>query len=115
MELEAFVNISRKLEQSGATGVYDITGCLSACEKEDYDLLLENWSENKNRKSHSDVLLVFTIYDRSYHEEEQYIIYDSNSFFADIGGFMGLILGSSILNIYDEMVELLRRLKIGKV
>ena len=113
MELEAFVNISRKLEQSGATGVYDTTGCLSSCEKVKYDLWLENWPESKNRKKHSEVLLIFTIYERSYQEEEQYIIYDSNSFFADIGGFMGLVLGSSMLNIYDEVVGLLRRLKIG--
>ena len=113
MELEAFVNISQKLERSGATGVYDMTGCLSSCEKEKYELSLENWPEEKNYKSYSEVRLIFTMYERSYQEEEQYIIYDSNSLFADIGGFMGLVLGSSMLSIFDEVVELLRRLKIG--
>ena len=40
-------------------------------------------------------------------EEEQYVIYDGNSFLADVGGFLGLVLGSSMLNIYDEVVGLL--------
>ena len=112
-QLEAFVNISTVLEQAGATGVYDTTGCLSPCEKDKYDAVLENWSEDTSYKNiYSQVNFVFTIYERTYIEEEQYIIYDSNSFLADTGGFLGLVLGSSMLNIYDQVVGLLRGLKI---
>ena len=45
-------------------------------------------------------------------EEEQYVLYDFNSFFADVGGFMGLALGSSMLKIYDELVDLLNRVRV---
>ena len=39
--------------------------------------------------------------DKAYIEEEQYYVYDFDSFFADVGGYMGLLLGSSVLSIYD--------------
>ena len=49
--------------------------------------------------------------DKTFVEEEQYIVHDFYSFFADIGGYMGLLLGSSLLSLYDEAVGLLRCLK----
>ena len=111
------MDISKKLEQAAATTVYEMTGCLSACEKDDFEATLENWSESTQRSlsSYSEVGVIFTIYERSYIEEEQYIIYDSNSFLADVGGFLGLVLGSSMLNLFDEVVGLLGGLKIDMV
>jgi hypothetical protein len=34
---------------------------------------------------------------------EQYIIYDSDSFIADVGGFLGLLLGHSAFSIWMSM------------
>ncbi len=34
--------------------------------------------------------------------KKQYVIYDGNSFFADVGGYLGLILGHSLLGIYQN-------------
>ncbi len=34
----------------------------------------------------------------SYDVKEQYLIYDENSMFADIGGYMGLLLGDRYVN-----------------
>ena len=36
-----------------------------------------------------------------YTEYIQYYTYDAKSFVADFGGFLGLLLGSSILTFYD--------------
>ena len=113
---EAFINISDLLELADATEFYHMTGCFSSCEKDKYEMSLENWSEDTSYKnSYSQVLFTFTIYERSYIEEEQYIIYDGNSFLADIGGFLGLVLGSSMLNIFDEVVGLLHGVNIEMV
>ena len=49
------------------------------------------------------------INDRSYDEKKQYVVYDFNSFIADVGGFMGLLLGFSLLSLYDELTKILRR------
>ena len=87
----------------------------SACEKEKFDLKIETETDTWKESGSSDVLLVLTIYERSYVEEEQYVIYDFNSFFADVGGFMGLALGSSMLKIYDEFVDLWSRVRFRKM
>ena len=31
----------------------------------------------------------------------QYIIYDTNGFIADVGGYLGLLLGQSIYGLYE--------------
>ena len=41
----------------------------------------------------------------SYNLEEQYYVYDNDSIISDIGGFLGLFLGYSILSIYFVVVE----------
>ena len=55
--------------------------------------------------------LAFKIGKTSYKEEEQYVIYDFNSFIGDVGGFLGLLLGYSALSIYDELIGMIRRFK----
>ena len=61
-------------------------------------------------QKYTDFMAVFTITERTYVQEEQYVIYDLMSCFAEIGGFMGLILGSSLLSMYDELNGLISRL-----
>jgi hypothetical protein len=39
--------------------------------------------------------------------KKQYYVYDSDSFIADIGGYLGLCLGMSILTFYDMAVMLM--------
>ena len=70
---------------------------------------------SKLDKTNNTLALTFYIQDSSYTEEEQYRIYDFNSFIADVGGYMGLLLGSSFLSLYDEVESSLRTLhrKLG--
>ncbi len=35
---------------------------------------------------------------------KQYVIYDFNSFIADVGGYLGLMLGHSILSAYHGLM-----------
>ena len=110
-QLTAFADISAELENAEATSIHEMTGCLSACEKEKFDLTLEAESyRTLYGAAQSEVLLQLTIYERSHIEEEEYIIYDLNSFGADVGGFMGLVLGFSFLKIYDDIVEFIKRI-----
>lgn len=55
--------------------------------------------------------MTFSILDNVVDVRKQYVIYDFNSFIADVGGFMGLLLGFSLLSIYDEIEGLLKKLK----
>ena len=49
--------------------------------------------------------------DKSFVEEEQYYVHNWYGFLADIGGYMGLLLGSSLLSLYDEAAGLMKFLK----
>ena len=60
--------------------------------------------------SPDDYRLTLRITDKSYEERKQYIIYDTDSFIADVGGYMGLLLGYSIMSLYNEIESLLKRL-----
>ena len=99
-QLDKFVNISEKLEEADDTSVYEMTGCLSSCEKDKFDITYGVESTLKDA-SYCRALVSLQIDDKAFIEEEQYYVYDFDSFFADVGGYMGLLLGSSVLSMYD--------------
>ena len=108
---ENTVTMTKKFHEANAKQIYEMTGCLSSCEKDKYHKI-EGDTTTKNRKN-GDLHLSFRIMDGSYEEREQYIIYDLDSFIADVGGFMGLLLGCSVLSLYSELEALLGRRRCG--
>ena len=98
--------LSRKFHEADANNIYKITGCLASCEKDEYHgFILHPMTES--RKTPHDIKLEFRIMEVSHQEMEQYILYDFDSFIADVGGLMGLLLGFSVLSIYNEIMDLL--------
>ena len=81
-----------------------MTGCLSSCKKDQYSIAVDPaitetaWEELGEVPCQ--VHIQFRILDSSYKVEEQYILYEMDSFIADVGGYMGLLLGFSLLSIY---------------
>ena len=65
-----------------------------------------------NKNEEIELELKFRIISSSHKEEDQYIIYDFNSFFGDVGGFLGLLLGYSILSLYGDMAGLFDRFNL---
>ena len=45
-----------------------------------------------------------------YEEKKQYLTYDENCFVADFGGYLGLLLGHSVLTFYEWLVLIIERL-----
>ena len=112
-QLLALANMTRVLKEADGNDIYEMTGCLSSCEKDRYSVSAEPtiraeelWSSPLTCQVHFE----FIMQESSYHLEEQYHLYDIPSFLADIGGYMGLLLGSSLLGIYMSMEDLLRKL-----
>ena len=110
-DFKKFTTLSAKLQFADTSAIYDMTGCLSACEKYRFELKMTDKTqviEPSTSYHGKDTLWLFiSMHDTSYVQEEQYIIYDLNSFIADVGGYMGLLLGSSILSLYDETERLI--------
>ena len=121
-QFKDYVKLSKKLQYADEAKVYGITGCLSSCEKDKFEIALTDRHDvTRKSKRYQKIYnvsvgpdkgintldLFISIHDSSYTEEEQYYIYDWNSFVADVGGYMGLIIGCSFLSLYDEMEHLL--------
>ena len=110
MQLEKLYII---LSGSADNDVYNMTGCLSSCEKDIYSIVAEPiFTIQKTRKC-EEFYLLLRITDRSFENRKQYIIYDTDSFVADVGGYMGLLLGCSIMSLYNE-IDLLLSAGISK-
>ena len=111
-QLLGLANMSRLLEQADGNEIYQMTGCLSSCEKDSFSLSAEPIKKESTYTSYEkcQVYLEFIMLESSYKEEEQYVIYEVGSFIADVGGYMGLLLGGSLLSLYMAMETYMRKL-----
>ena len=116
------------------TEIFMTTGCLSSCDKYDYTLSpLTNIKTIKSQAIGKNYITLRFIITTGRHEEKeqvqmekeiylmgmefmilsndvnlfQYIIYDWNSLLADMGGYLGLLLGQSIFGIYQLVKTLI--------
>ena len=49
-----------------------------------------------------------------FHSRFQYYDYDFNSFIADVGGFLGLLLGHSIYSFYQVAADWMKKMNISR-
>ena len=122
-ELDELFNITRRLADASANTVFEITGCLASCNRYEYGKIdgrlkaMDAW--NANCYGRPGVMqLNVKVMERSYREEEQYVIYDVNSFIGGVGGILGLcnlaamvLLGCGAMSIHNKLAKILGRLK----
>ena len=58
--------------------------------------------------------MMFLFEDGSYQLQEEYVMYDMNDFIADVGGYLGLLLGHSVLSVYFMSVEWFAQTKVWR-
>ena len=103
-----------KYERMSEVDMVNKTGCLPSCER--FEMSLEDTPDiktfygGKNRTA----TLSFQFEDGSYNVAEEYIVYDTSNFIADVGGYLGLLMGHSILSIYYLSTGWLTKMKIGR-
>ena len=120
LQLQHLAKILRDLMHADDKTIYELTGCQAACERHEYhefeyhrnDMV---WRMCQGGNKSCDLELGLEMNDRSYEEKRQYVVYDFNSFVADVGGFMGLLLGFSMLSIYDELTNKFKRWRFGSL
>ena len=104
-QLMALANITTAFELADGNEIYEATGCLAQCEN--YHYSMSQGIMDGSGKFY--LTLQFKIMDMTYEAREQYVIYDINSFIADVGGYMGLLLGFSLSSIYADMESFLKK------
>lgn len=81
-------------------------GCLGSCERFSYDIRRVLYSRKDVAPGEEVILKVsLAITGGSFGVKKQYVIYDLSSLISDIGGYLGLLLGQSLLTSYDMVLN----------
>ena len=95
--------------------IFNLTGCLPKCTRDIISLKpfgRKNWPTKPGQQY---VTIKFMYEDGLYIVTEEYKDYDMSSFIADVGGYLGLLLGHSVLSIYYMVGDLVMKLKDVKI
>ena len=92
--------------------VFFKTGCLTSCHKDNFRVAEYNDKRMATQKSKAGTMFDVVLFHANarYYLMEHYVIYDHNSFIADVGGYLGLLLGHSILSIYTQFSNKIREI-----
>ena len=126
---------SRMYRMASAHTLQKLTGCLASCQRRNYRLLLDTERFRIKPTNGSKALNLTLYYPHGEYESKeevrqmqdiymyvcqiypqvpfQYIIYDHTSFVADVGGYLGLLIGQSMFSMY-VMAEEWVRWRMGK-
>ena len=82
--------------------MFELTGCLATCDWNEFrhNVRVEKWRERRDVRHGKYVTFAISTKGR-YQEMEEYLLYDFDSFLADVGGYLGLLLGQSLYGIYQ--------------
>ena len=83
-------------------------GCMPSCNKNNIELTtFKAFDRTKNISSNHTTSLRLSFYyvDGGYDIKKEFYIYDYDSFKADCGGYMGLLLGCSMLSLYNILAD----------
>jgi hypothetical protein len=80
---------------------YRESSCLPSCYRSEFGASLQGPRIDNNITGPSTVTLILGYLSGRYEEKEQYLIYGLADFLASIGGYLGLLLGHSILDFYN--------------
>ena len=132
-----YAKITSRLFMANDQKVFEMTGCLSKCDKYVYNaeaegsfLALEADSPEQNDTLTIQLMLVTGEYEERKQVNStkskvinlpwdnylwfQYFVYDFDAFIADVGGFLGLLLGQSVFGIYEWITQNLPKNKAAK-
>ena len=99
--------------------IFEVTGCMPCCTRDELSakLVFTGVIDDKNEYSRFYIedeanYIVMQLYypNNKITVKEEYYVYDASNIIADFGGFLGLLLGYSILGFYDSSAILLKRL-----
>ena len=84
-------------------------GCVLNCKYTEYKVSKTGESRlkplNPSKLQRSVLGISFTLMDPYIREETENLLYDESSFTGDVGGFLGLLLGMSLLDLYSMFVN----------
>lgn len=88
--------------------IHRMTGCTKRCNTNEFKLIVEGETVgNSSFMGQRDMLWIFFFSTEVQIEvEKDALLYDFNNLVADIGGFLGLLLGASVLGVFKIVEEI---------
>ena len=100
---------------------------MSACEKDETEIAeaselvsmgtwdsLETYNTTDIQHGRQALKLYMYFVNGQYNEKEHYLIYDFDSLIADVGGYMGLLLGMSLQGTFEIIEEWWHKLALKR-
>ena len=129
-KFQQYQSLGTKLASMNSREMGKKTGCIRRCKRMAYKLRERSPIGSKTKYPPELVKLTFIIstgkgnnkfeidnllsimFTGEYEKKEHYFIYDGNHLIADVGGYLGLLLGFSIYSIFKSSVESLARKRV---
>ena len=97
-----------KLNRLDEKEIFEMTGCMPGCSKSKIELVT-TYQDNMRDDDKNVAKFSFSYNSGENDLWEEYYIYNWGSFIADVGGYLGLLLGSSVLSMYHMTTPLLKK------
>ena len=98
-ELQKNLQIWHNIYNTNEHKFQEETGCIAPCTRQEFKTKMIYQDTEDSRE---DILHLEMFYANTKHQvREQYYTYDWIDLFSDFGGYMGLLLGASLLTFYD--------------
>ncbi len=93
--------------QSGEADIYRKTGCLPFCSRNSFRTRLLSSSKSKVKENGTGSSFKVNLFFASgtFAEKTQYLSYSFSDLVSDFGGYLGLLLGHSVMSIYDAVLK----------
>ena len=112
-QYKQLLNLTTTLLRAGGFGGHRLTKCPIRCSNYVYRIATSVDFKQEVTAAEKDILSVnLYIAADSYEVKEEVLRYTRGDLIADIGGYLGLLLGSSVLAMYDSTAVLLQK-KMG--
>ena len=106
-EYDRYVQLYNEVINFDSGSISSIANCIPSCKRHEYSVKHMLTYEHKRLMKNSTTVHFFFGKDR-FTVRKQYYTYDFQNFLADFGGYLGLLLGYSILGFYDTLVNLVK-------
>ena len=103
-EYDHFWSKSRKAMDHNTYYVEKEAKCTPGCRRVEYSAKLQGSGKTKSTE---EVELSFYFTKDKFLVKEQFFIYDTANLLADLGGYLGLLLGYSMLGFFDPLMDLI--------
>ena len=88
--------------------LYEETGCMARCKRREWTIS-KIFDKKSYLQNDSQIMMLMFYANGRYQEGKQYYTYDFNSFLSDLGGYLGLLLGYSIVSFFDMAQDILTK------